>query len=112
MSNVNEPFTVRTFADDGSVLLVVSGELDIATAPRLERAVSDVLDGRLQVLTVDLAGVSFLDVRGQRTLVEASAAVAGLGSRFELRGVKDSLRRAIHLVGFEELQRAAEVESI
>jgi anti-sigma B factor antagonist len=109
LRNAFDAFEIRTFHEDGSVLLVLSGELDIASAPQVRAAVDAILGAPLRVLTVDLWGVSFLDVCGQRTLLEGLEAAAALGSRCELRGVNDAVRRAIRLVGFDELQRAAGV---
>jgi anti-sigma B factor antagonist len=111
MLHVDEPFTARTFHENGSALLVLSGELDIATAPELRAAIDAVVDGYLRVLTVDVTALVFLDVAGQRALVDAAASVAALGGRFELRGVREPVRRAIRLVGFQGLEQACPVES-
>src|ERR1700734_2263051 len=100
MRNAIEPFGVRTFQEDGSVLLVLSGELDIASAPQVRAVIDEILGAHLWMLTVDLAEVTFVDVCGQRTLVEAIESATARGSRCVLRGVTEGVRRAIQLVGF------------
>lgn len=58
---------------DGAVVVVVSGEIDLATAPRLRAAVTDAaerLAGRR--LVVDLAGVRFLGSAGMAVLAAAA----------------------------------------
>ena len=58
---------------------MVSGELDLATAPSLSAAVTAHGDARLLVL--DLTAVTFLDSTGVRVLIEADRACTGSGSR-------------------------------
>ncbi|HEY2719409.1 MAG TPA: STAS domain-containing protein, partial [Solirubrobacteraceae bacterium] len=49
--------------------LTLSGELDIATVPRLEAAVDATLTGDLRTLTIDLSGLSFVDSSGLRMFI-------------------------------------------
>jgi anti-sigma B factor antagonist len=51
--------------------LRLSGELDMATARRLEAAVGAALDREESELTVDLSDVSFMDSTGLRSLLRA-----------------------------------------
>jgi anti-sigma B factor antagonist len=111
MEDVNDLFAVRTFHENGAVRLVLSGELDIATAPRLEQAVAQALGSPLRALTVDVSEVTFVDVRGQRSLSDAASSASSAGIRFELRGASESFRRVVRLVGFERLEDACEIGS-
>jgi anti-sigma B factor antagonist len=58
--------------------VVVSGELDLATVPRLSDTVAEHCDASLLVL--DLNAVTFMDSTGVRVLIEADRACAGSGS--------------------------------
>ena len=51
--------------------LRLSGELDMATARRLEAAVASALDRDETELTVDLSDISFMDSTGLRALLRA-----------------------------------------
>jgi anti-anti-sigma factor len=66
---------------NGRVRISVRGELDLATAGRLEEAIAHA-DGR--PLLVDLRGLSFMDSTGVRVLLQASeeASRAGAELRF------------------------------
>lgn len=61
----------------------VTGELDIATAPQLERMLREAEDrGRLTVL--DLRDLTFMDCAGVHTIVNATAAARRIGQRLIL----------------------------
>lgn len=66
-----QDLTVRAHEQDGAVVLEVSGEIDMLTAPRLREAVWSALDGRPGVVVVDLLEVTFLGSSGLAVLVEA-----------------------------------------
>jgi anti-anti-sigma factor len=59
---------VATMPGD-AVVVEVSGELDLATAPRLEAAITEA--GRASRLVVDLSECTFLDSAGVRALASA-----------------------------------------
>jgi anti-sigma B factor antagonist len=89
---------VRLDREDSLLRVVVSGELDIATVPDLERHVEAA--GSAPALELDLSGVTFIDSSGLRLLIEAHRA---LGERlrilpspacerlFDVAGVRDRL---------------------
>ncbi|TKJ28356.1 STAS domain-containing protein [Blastococcus sp. CCUG 61487] len=62
-------FDVERQTVAGRPALTVRGELDLATAPRLEAAAAEVLDGSAGELVVDLTPTTFLDSSGARTLL-------------------------------------------
>ncbi|WAL69423.1 STAS domain-containing protein [Amycolatopsis cynarae] len=53
----------------GQAVLEVSGELDMATAPQLARALDELRSSPDRVIMVDLAGVGFLGSSGLAVLV-------------------------------------------
>jgi len=57
--------------DDGTPVVSVMGDVDIATAPALERRLLDVTEAGTGEVIVDLTGCSFLDRRGLGALVAA-----------------------------------------
>ncbi len=73
-------FDVTRSTKAGRPALTVRGELDIATAPRLEEAVAALLATAPEPFLVDLTPTEFLDSSGARALVHVarSAAAAGI----------------------------------
>jgi anti-anti-sigma factor len=69
-------FSISTSEDGGRIVIVLRGELDLATAPELEQVVSDSLDARDEVV-VDLRELEFMDSTGLRVLVHAHTRAQG-----------------------------------
>jgi anti-sigma B factor antagonist len=86
--------------DADEVVVGVSGEVDLATAPQLEECLLAHADRNV---TVDLAGVSFLDSCGLNALVVARNRLHERG--YELRTVneQDHVRRVLELTGLDQL---------
>jgi anti-sigma B factor antagonist len=86
--------------DGDEFVVAVSGEVDLATAPQLEECLLAHADRNV---TVDLAGVSFLDSCGLHALVMARNRLHERG--YELRTVneQDHVRRVLELTGLNQL---------
>jgi anti-anti-sigma factor len=80
-------------------VVVVMGEIDMATVPLL----CDVLLGELESgktdLVIDLAHVEFIDVIGVRTLLHVADAACALGGRVRIQAASPALRRICDLLG-------------
>jgi anti-sigma B factor antagonist len=87
---------VVTFAEAG-VVASVRGEVDIATAPILRSALMDA--GAPSPLTVDLAGVTFIDASGLRVLVGAAGRARRDGGELVLRDPSRGLLRVLGVTG-------------
>ena len=108
MSWRNPPFSTTGIYEDGWLLLALDGELDIATAPDLRRAVGDLIGPGLRAVTLDLTGLTFVDVLGLRAFLDIKQIAARAHADFRLRAVSDLTRRVIRLTGFDELEHAVE----
>ena len=64
--------------ETGRVIAAISGELDVASAAGLERRLLALLMLPLSEITLDLAGLSFMDSTGLSVLVRVSHAAADL----------------------------------
>jgi anti-sigma B factor antagonist len=62
---------LKTETDGDTVRIVLSGELDISTAPRVEEELRRVEDGRPAVIVLDLRALEFMDSTGLRVIVSA-----------------------------------------
>lgn len=78
----------------------VSGELDLATAPRLEEALADV---STETLVIDLSGCTFLDSAGIRTLVGAARERSTTGSTLRLVTADPGILRLLEITGVDTL---------
>jgi anti-anti-sigma factor len=81
-----------------TVELRVRGDLDIASAPELARAL-DVLTGDHRVLVLDLAELSFLDCAGMRPIRSALCALRHQGGTLVIRHPQPLVERALRLAG-------------
>ena len=85
-------------------MLALSGELDPATAPDLEAAIARcAADGDVATVTLDLAGVTFLDSSGLRVLVAARESLRAAGTELALRGPNANIRRVLEITGLGEV---------
>lgn len=69
--------TVSTENYNGAVVVVVAGDVDLLTAPKLEQTVWTALDTRPAVLVIDLSEVGFLASAGLGVLVKMYNAMDG-----------------------------------
>jgi anti-sigma B factor antagonist len=94
-------FDVRSESLPGGVRTVhVSGELDLATAPRLEEELADV---SADTLVIDLSGCTFLDSAGIRTLVGAARERSSAGSTLRLVTANPGILRVLAITGVDSL---------
>ena len=94
---------------DGHAVAVISGELDAATADQAYDYVRRVFDRSSGPVRVDLAGLSFCDARGLRTLVRMAAHARQTGRRLSLSGTRPGILKIMRITGvdanFPELGR-------
>jgi anti-sigma B factor antagonist len=79
--------------------LSLRGEIDYESAQDLRAAVTSALDGRIDRLIVNLAGVTFLDSTGIGTLVVARRICHGCGVTLHIREPNPFIARLFAVVG-------------
>jgi anti-sigma B factor antagonist len=89
--------------DSGTPVVSVMGEVDLATAPALERALLGVAEDRTGEVIVDLTGCSFLDSRGLGALNAARAKLERSERRLALVLANQSVLRIFQITQFDEL---------
>ena len=88
---------------DGSAVLCVLGEVDIATAPLLwERLEPAILAGP-EVLVLDLAGLTFIDSTGLTVLIRAHKRLRDAGSRLVVRNPTVTVNRVLDVSGLDQV---------
>ena len=75
------PLTVSREVQDGVAVVRAAGELDLATASQLARAISTAAANRRPRVIVDLAAVEFCDSAGLRALLGAAREVEARAGR-------------------------------
>jgi anti-sigma B factor antagonist len=86
---------------DSVTTVAVSGELDLATAPRLSAAVAE--HGDAKVLVLDMTATTFIDSTGVRALLQAHGRSARSGSRLVVVAGDGAVRRVLELCQLEGL---------
>ena len=76
------PFTVERQLSNGTARLLVRGELDMETGPRLDEQIREVEAQRPAVLVLDLREVSFFDSTGLQLVLDADVRAREEGRRF------------------------------
>ncbi|GAA4262105.1 anti-sigma factor antagonist [Dactylosporangium darangshiense] len=84
-------------------MLTLSGEIDYETAQELRTSVSSVLDGSIDLLVIDLAGVTFLDSTGIGTLVVAKRICHSMGVKLDIRRPNPFIARLFAVVGVSDI---------
>ncbi|MCX5233113.1 STAS domain-containing protein [Streptomyces sp. NBC_00233] len=92
----DELLQTRTVWCGDTVLLCLTGELDLATTPLVDQAVTTVLAGHPQILCLDLTGLTFCDRTGLHTLQRVSSTVHAAHTSLRLAGLHPSLHRTLH----------------
>ena len=89
-----------TYPSPATARVAVCGEVDLATAPVLRDRLLGVLgDQGPTMVSVDLAGVSFLDCTGINALIAARNAAARTGRQMRVTQPQPIVRRVLDLTG-------------
>jgi anti-anti-sigma factor len=91
---------IRTTSTTRETVITLIGDVDAASAPRLEEVITDVTASTPRRLVVDLAGLDYLSSAGLRCLVFAHQRL-GRGVEIVLAGAHGDVAETIHLSGFD-----------
>lgn len=80
----NTQLSIETSAQPGGVLLRLKGELDMATAPYLEREIANASETDAGAIVLDLRELDFIDSTGLRTLITEHERSRESGRQFAL----------------------------
>jgi anti-anti-sigma factor len=98
----------RSSRDDGTVCLVVRGEVDVGTVEHLRATIGAILaEPGIPRLLLDLADLRFLDSSGIAALIGAQRAARRSGVRFGLVNCAGAALRVLENAGVYELLAGA-----
>ena len=90
--------SVATTRDGDQAVVLVSGELDMSSAPRLENALSELArDDRVRRVVIDLSGTEFVDSSGLRAILSAHRELDSSGRELTLRAPSPPVTRLLEI---------------
>ncbi len=96
-------FHVASELVEATVVLHLHGELDMATTPVLDQALTSALSKGATDLVVDLSCLSFIDSTGISMLLSAVQRSDQAGKAFRVRSPNRPVRKALHLTGVDRI---------
>jgi anti-anti-sigma factor len=90
-------FNVALTEQSDGVLVRVEGEVDLVSAPVLQRNLDAAIASGRQTIVIDLSRTTFLDARGVGTLVAARKQIGRTGGRLVIRKPPALVRRVLEL---------------
>ncbi len=101
--HVVEDFDISSHVCGTGATVVVEGELDSASAPRLANEIRSLVSESAVHVTVDLEGTTFVDLSGLRALIAALSAVRRHGGDIVLQAPPRSLQKVLEFTGANDL---------
>ncbi|HEY5317850.1 MAG TPA: STAS domain-containing protein [Solirubrobacteraceae bacterium] len=93
---------VRCTADARGTVLELAGELDLESAPELDRRLRELEAANPVLLLIDLSRLEFMDSSGLAVIVRAGRAARTNGHRLSLRRGTAQVQRLFELTGVLE----------
>jgi anti-sigma B factor antagonist len=101
--NEPAPFSVAVDETGDRVVVVVRGELDLATAPQLEDALLPPLNAGVSAV-LDLRTLEFMDSTGVRVIVAAHLAAGEHGATLTVCAIPDGpVGRVLEISGLDDV---------
>jgi anti-sigma B factor antagonist len=91
-------FSVAVHSEGSAEVVVVRGEIDLATADAV-RADLRVASERAETVVLDLREVAFMDTQGLTVVIEAQQAAENDGTRFAITRAPDHVHRLFDMIG-------------
>ncbi len=102
-----DQLTILSERHDCTHVVAVFGELDVATAQRLEDTLRTVEATDVEQIILDLAGLTFVDSNGVHLIARADARCRTTAKRLVLRPGPPQIQRVFALAGADTLPFAA-----
>ena len=86
----------------GSAIVVLGGDLDLATAPQLRQQLADLADCDVIDLVIDLANVEFIDSSGISVIVATLEQMRSRGGTLVVRNPNAMAKKTFEITGLTE----------
>ena len=87
---------------DDMVVVSLTGELDISSAPRVEKELARVEAGHPETVVFDLSKLEFMDSTGLRIVVSGDARARHRGGRFAVVRGPEAVQRIFRITRLDE----------
>lgn len=93
---------IQLTSDPQGIAVQLTGELDMATAPELDRRLNEIDATKLRRLLIDLSAVEFMDSAGLAAIIRAQQYANSNGHRLALRPGPRQVQRLFELTGLRD----------
>lgn len=90
-------------ADNGATVVAPTGRLDVAGAPALKDAISELLKDGPQRVVIDMEGVSFVDSTGLGSVIAALKQIRGTQGELRLAAPNQQVRVVLELTTLDRV---------
>jgi len=94
---------IETSEISGTVVLGVSGEIDMDTSPELWKALMGLIKKRPREVVVDCSGVTYMDSSGIATFVEGLKAMREHNGTLKLAGINDHVMDIVRFAKLDSI---------
>jgi anti-sigma B factor antagonist len=98
--------------DPQSVTIVLGGELDLGSAPKLRQCLSELADAGVINLVLDLADLTFLDASGLSLFVMHSWQSAAAGGSFVICNVRPRVMKVFEITDLVDRLSVSSVDAV
>ena len=105
MNISSNPFSADLVHLDGNAVVVLVGELDLATAPLLTGVLDPLVEDGPPEIVLDCAALTFLDSSGITVLVRAQNRLSQMQRRLVVRAPRPTVLRGLEITGVVKLLR-------
>ncbi|CUR60550.1 Anti-sigma-B factor antagonist [metagenome] len=95
--------TLATEQVGGATIIVVGGEIDVYTAPRLRDKITELVAEGAHTLVIDMEAVEFLDSTGLGVLVGGLKKVRAHGGSLQLICTQERLLKIFRITGLAKV---------
>ncbi|MGV0853133.1 STAS domain-containing protein [Mycolicibacterium phlei] len=98
-----DPITTSVSHEGSIAVLTVGGDVDLATVPTFQAAITEALTQEPTALVIDLTAVDFLASAGLQALVATHETVSKTATRFAVVAHGPATSRPIQLTGLDQV---------
>lgn len=100
-----DPFRVESVRNEQHAVVIISGDLDAATAPRLHAELVELAQAGVDRIVLDLRRLTFVDSFGLGVIVNAKKRLSQVGNALCLvAGLEQrTLRRVLEITGLDRV---------